>query len=94
MGLYVFTIDDENRNNHILRNKIKVCRAEKNLSQKELAKLIDVTRQTVAVIEKGNHPPSLPVALKIACVFGKKLEDIFYYEVEENNEEIIKFIEK
>lgn len=82
MSLYVFTDDNSFKGNYKLKNRIKVNRAEKDLTQKQLGDLIYVTRQTIAVIEQGNQIPSLEVAVKIACVFGKKIEDIFYYKKE------------
>jgi putative transcriptional regulator len=83
MNLYIFTDDNSFEANYKLKNRIKVNRAEKNITQKQLGDLIYVTRQTIAVIEQGNQIPSLEVAVKIACIFGKKIEDVFYYEKEE-----------
>ena len=50
------------------------------MTQKELAKLIGVSRQTVIAIEGSKYPPSLEVAFRIAYVFGTSIEDIFFYE--------------
>lgn len=60
-----------------MKNRLKVLRAEQNLSQADLAQKLDVSRQTVNAIETEKYDPSLPLAFKIADVFGLKIEDIF-----------------
>ncbi|BBF80874.1 helix-turn-helix transcriptional regulator [Asticcacaulis excentricus] len=60
-----------------MKNRLKVLRAELNLSQADLAQKLDVSRQTVNAIETEKYDPSLPLAFKIADVFGLKIEDIF-----------------
>ena len=60
-----------------MNNRLKVLRAERNWSQAELAQRIDVSRQAVNAIETGKHDPSLPVAIRIARLFGQAVEDIF-----------------
>lgn len=60
-----------------MNNRLKVLRAERNWSQAELAERIDVSRQAVNAIETGKHDPSLPVAIRIARLFGKHVEEIF-----------------
>ncbi|MCA1936678.1 MAG: helix-turn-helix transcriptional regulator [Asticcacaulis sp.] len=60
-----------------MKNRLKVLRAEHNLSQADLAQKLDVSRQTVNAIETEKYDPSLPLAFKIADVFGLKIEDIF-----------------
>ncbi|MDC7693257.1 MULTISPECIES: helix-turn-helix transcriptional regulator [Asticcacaulis] len=60
-----------------MKNRLKVLRAEHNLSQAELAQRLDVSRQTVNAIETEKYDPSLPLAFKIADVFALKIEDIF-----------------
>ncbi|MDD4074441.1 MAG: helix-turn-helix transcriptional regulator [Candidatus Pacebacteria bacterium] len=60
-------------------NKIKMLRAEKNITQEELAERVGVTRQTIIAIEKGKYVPSLELAFKISIYFDKRIEDIFYY---------------
>ena len=67
-------------NNYILRNKVKVARAEKDLSQEALAKLVGVTRQTIGSIESCEYGPSAKLALTIALRLGKKVEELFYLE--------------
>lgn len=60
-----------------MKNRIKVLRAERDWSQAELADRLDVSRQTVNAIETGKYDPSLPLAFKIAEVFGQSVEQIF-----------------
>lgn len=60
-----------------MKNTLKVLRAERDWSQADLAEKLDVSRQTVNAIETGKYDPSLPLAFKIAALFGKKIEDIF-----------------
>jgi putative transcriptional regulator len=67
---------------YTLKNKLKVARAEKDLSQDELARLVGVTRQTIGSVEIGEYCPSTKLALTIAKVLGKTLEEIFYLEEE------------
>ncbi|MEH6393665.1 helix-turn-helix transcriptional regulator [Pseudoalteromonas sp.] len=63
-----------------MKNRLKVLRAEHNLTQAKLAELLDVSRQTVNAIEKGKFDPSLPLAFKAARLFKLKIEDIFQDE--------------
>ncbi len=63
-----------------MKNTLHILRAERRLSQEDLAKLLDVSRQTINVIEREKYDPSLPLALKIAKVFNKKVEEIFFLE--------------
>ncbi|MCL4549306.1 MAG: helix-turn-helix transcriptional regulator [Bacteroidetes bacterium] len=65
-----------------MKNILHVLRAEKRLSQDDLAKLLDVSRQTINAIEREKYDPSLPLALKIAKIFEKKVEEIFFPEKE------------
>lgn len=60
-----------------MKNKLKVLRAERNWSQADLADHLDVSRQTVNAIETEKYDPSLPLAFKIANLFGKRIEEIF-----------------
>lgn len=59
-----------------MRNKLKVLRAEFDLTQADLANKLDVSRQTVNAIEKGKFDPSLPLAFKIAKLFKQSIEEI------------------
>lgn len=61
-----------------MKNRLKVLRAERNWSQQELATRLDVSRQSVNAIETGRYDPSLPLAFKIADVFGDQIESLFF----------------
>ncbi len=63
-----------------LRNTLRDLRAQRNMTQQELADAIGVTRQTVIAIELDKYSPSLETAFKIAMVFGVPLEQVFQYE--------------
>ena len=63
-----------------MKNVLHVLRAERRLSQDDLAKLLNVSRQTINAIEREKYDPSLPLALKIAKVSEKKVEEIFFLE--------------
>jgi putative transcriptional regulator len=60
-----------------MKNRIKVLRAERNMTQAELADEVQVSRQTINAIEKGKFDPSLPLAFKISRLFELSIEDIF-----------------
>jgi putative transcriptional regulator len=60
-----------------LRNRLKVLRAERDWSQADLAERLDVSRQSVNAIETGKYDPSLPLAFRIARLFGLPIEAIF-----------------
>ena len=60
-----------------MNNRLKVLRAERNWSQADLADQLGVSRQTVNALETGRYDPSLPLAFKIAKVFGQPIEAIF-----------------
>jgi putative transcriptional regulator len=60
-----------------MTNRLKVLRAERDLTQAQLAEALQVSRQTVNAIETGKYDPSLPLAFKIARLFGRRIEDIF-----------------
>lgn len=60
-----------------MKNRLKVLRAERDWSQGKLAELLDVSRQTVNAVETGKYDPSLPLAFKMAALFGCRIEDIF-----------------
>ena len=64
---------------HVMSNLARHRKAA-GLTQEQLAERVDVTRQTIIAIEKGNYVPSVLLALKIACVFNTTVERIFYYE--------------
>lgn len=60
-----------------MKNSLRVLRAELGWSQSELAERLAVSRQTVNAIERGKYDPSLPLAFKIARLFGHAIEEIF-----------------
>jgi len=61
----------------LLSNRIKVWRAEKDLTQEELARRIGVSRKTINTLEKGHFVPSTVIALRMAQEFGCPVEEIF-----------------
>ena len=66
-----------------MKNRIKVERAEKGITQQQLAEAVNVSRQTIVAIEKARFLPSTPLALKIAKYFDKPVESIFILEEED-----------
>jgi len=60
-----------------MNNKLKVLRAERGWSQENLANALEVSRQTVNALETGRYDPSLPLAFRLAKLFGKRIEEIF-----------------
>jgi len=60
-----------------MNNRLKVLRAERDWSQADLAHALGVSRQTVNALETGRYDPSLPLAFKIAHMFGQPIEAIF-----------------
>ena len=61
-----------------INNRLKELRARSNLTQKDLAEKVGVTRQTIITLEKGTYVPSLLLAMNIAEVFQEPIEQIFY----------------
>lgn len=66
-----------------LTNRIRVLRAEKRISQSDLAEAIDVSRKTISTVEVGRFVPSTVIAMKIARYFGVAVEDVFALADEE-----------
>ena len=60
-----------------MKNRLKVLRAERDWTQGDLADRVGASRQTVNSIETGKYDPSLPLAFKIARLFGRPIEEIF-----------------
>ena len=60
-----------------MNNRIKILRAERSWSQGDLAQRLDVSRQSVNAIETGRYDPSLPLAFRIAELFGLTIEEVF-----------------
>lgn len=65
---------------HTVVNTVREARTALKITQDELAEHVQATRQTIIAIEKGNYVPSVLLALKIATILDKKVEDIFRYE--------------
>lgn len=63
-----------------MRNDVRVLRAAKGLAQGDLARELNVSRQTINSIETGRYTPSLPLAFAIARFFGAAIEEIFHAE--------------
>lgn len=63
-----------------MKNRLKVLRAERGWSQEKLAGELGVSRQTTNAIETGRYDPSLPLAFKIAALFGKRVEEVFFLD--------------
>jgi len=61
-----------------MKNRLKVLRAERDWSQADLAERLEVSRQSVNAIETGKFDPSLPLAFKLARLFGLPIEEIFF----------------
>ena len=69
-----------------LKNRLEEIRKERGITQEELAKILEVSRQTVGSLENGRYNPSIILAFKIARYFEMAIEDIFIYE-EGNDDE-------
>ena len=67
----------------ILKNRLKVARAEKNCSQEELANLVGVTRQTISSIETGQYCPSALLAFQLAKKLDKPIGELFFLSGDE-----------
>jgi putative transcriptional regulator len=66
-----------------MKNNIRIERAIKNITQADLADLVGVSRQTINTIESNKYVPSTVLALKIARIFGKPVEEVFILEEED-----------
>jgi putative transcriptional regulator len=60
-----------------MNNRLKALRTEKGWSQQELGERLEISRQSVIAIETGRYDPSLPLAFRLAKLFGKRIEEIF-----------------
>lgn len=67
----------------LIKNRIKLARVEKNLTQSELAEKVGITRQSIGLIEAGKYNPSLKVCMDLAKVLDKTLDQLFWVEDEE-----------
>ena len=66
-----------------LKTKMYEFRKEMNLQQAELAEMVGARRETIGKLENGKYNPSLKLAMDIAKVFGKSVEEVFFFEEEE-----------
>ena len=64
----------------ILKNRLKVARAEKGLSQTQLAELVGVSRNTISSIETGQFNPTAKLALVLCIALDRKFEELFYFD--------------
>ena len=69
-----------------LANRLREQRARLGLNQQQLGQLVGASRQTISLIERGDYHPSVLLALRIARIFGAPLEEVFFLEGEEENE--------
>ena len=67
-----------------MKNKLEEIRKKKGISQEELAKDLQVSRQTIGSLENGRYNPSIILAFRIARYFNMTVEEIFIYEEDEN----------
>lgn len=68
----------------VIKNKLKLARVEKDLTQEQLADLVGVTRQTIGLIEAGKYNPSLKLCLAMSKVLDKRLDELFWIGGENN----------
>ncbi|WP_306480133.1 helix-turn-helix transcriptional regulator [Mediterraneibacter sp.] len=66
-------------NELVLKNNLKAARAEKQISQRELAEMVGVSRNTISSIETGQFNPTAKLALIICIALDKKFEELFYF---------------
>ena len=69
----------------MLSNNIKLLRVKQNLTQDELAKLCQCTRQTINAIEKNKYSPTLVLAFKISVILKSEINEVFDYNNKNNN---------
>lgn len=67
-------------NSILFQNRLRVARAEKRISQGELAEMVGVSRQTISSIENNQFCPSAKLALLLCVALDKKFEELFYFE--------------
>lgn len=66
-----------------MKNRLEEIRKQRGIKQEELAKVVEVSRQTIGSLENGRYNPSIVLAFKISRYFGMSIEEIFIYEEEE-----------
>ena len=67
------------KNKLVLKNNLKKVRADKNISQQELANMVGVSRNTISSLETGQYEPTAKLALVLAIALDMKFEDLFYF---------------
>jgi len=77
-----------NKTGKTMKNRIKVYRALRNLTQEALAGQLGVTRQTILAIEKGRYDPSLELAFRISRLFRVPIDKMFFYETDSEDQPI------
>ncbi|QJA07597.1 helix-turn-helix transcriptional regulator [Romboutsia sp. CE17] len=68
-----------------MNNRLEEIRKENQITQEELASVLEVSRQTISSLEKGRYNPSIILAFKIARYFNMSIEEIFIYEGDDEN---------
>lgn len=68
-----------------MNNRLEEIRKENQITQEELASVLEVSRQTISSLEKGRYNPSIILAFKIARYFNMSIEEIFIYEEDDEN---------
>lgn len=68
-----------------MNNRLEEIRKKKQITQEELANVLEVSRQTISSLEKGRYNPSIILAFKIARYFNMSIEEIFIYEGDDEN---------
>lgn len=69
-----------------MKNRLEELRKQRGIKQEELARMLEVSRQTIGSLENGRYNPSILLAFKIARFFEMSIEEIFIYEEEDDNE--------
>lgn len=69
-----------------VRNRVRLCRAEKQMTQEDLAESVGVTRQTIGLIEKERYNPTITLCLGLCRSLGKSLDELFWMEENDDAE--------
>lgn len=85
--LYIKYIKVNTKENHMLCNRVKELRARHGFSQSDLGSLVGVTRQTIGFIEKGEFSPSIALSLRLAKHLKVKVDELFWLEGEDEENE-------
>jgi len=71
----------------VVKNRLEEIRKQHGITQEELAKKLEVTRQTISSLENGRYNPSIILAFKISKLFKVSIEEIFIYEGDSKDED-------